>query len=87
MFEWIITMFESTWLRGIRTRAITPEDYPLDVGDVTRWAIEQYNNSTPNEFFKRFACSKATYLRRIKWYGDPYMNSPLAKMGKKFLLR
>ena len=54
MFEWIITMFESTWLRGIRTRAITPEDYPLDVSDVTRWAIEQYNNSTPNEFFKSY---------------------------------
>lgn len=50
---------------------------------VTRIVKDTWNKLTEDEFFACFSCSKDTYKRRVIKYGDPYMNSPLAKIGKK----
>ena len=35
------------------------------------------------EFKNKYYVSKAEYRRRVEKYGDPYMNSPMAKYAKK----
>jgi hypothetical protein len=50
---------------------------------VTRKVKRQYNELTDEEFFAKHHVSKNTYRKRVNRYGDPYMNSPLAKIGKK----
>lgn len=50
---------------------------------VTRKVKRNYNEMTDKEFMNRYKVSKKTYMKRVNKYGDPYMNSPLAKMGKK----
>lgn len=49
---------------------------------VTRKVKRNYNEMTDKEFVNRYKVSKKTYMKRVNKYGDPYMNSPLAKMGK-----
>lgn len=49
---------------------------------VTRKVKRNYNEMTDKEFASRYKVSKKTYMKRVNKYGDPYMNSPLAKMGK-----
>lgn len=49
---------------------------------VTRKVKRNYNEMTDKEFMNRYKVSKKTYMKRVNKYGDPYMNSPLAKMGK-----
>lgn len=50
---------------------------------VTRKVKRNYNEMTDKEFMNRYKVSKKTYMKRVNKYGDPYMNSPLSKMGKK----
>lgn len=50
---------------------------------VTRKVKRNYNEMTDKEFMNRYKVSKKTYMKRVNKYGDPYTNSPLAKMGKK----
>lgn len=35
-----------------------------------------------SEFRKKYGTSTKTYMKRVDRYGDPYMNAPLAKVGK-----
>ena len=50
---------------------------------VTKKVKNDYNNLTDKQFAAKYQASKKTYAKRVKKYGDPYMHSPLAKMGKK----
>lgn len=50
---------------------------------VTRRAKQNYNTMSDAEFKRRFSVSKETYAKRVEKYGDPYMNAPLAKLGKR----
>lgn len=50
---------------------------------VTKRVKNDYNNLSDAEFFKKYSVTKERYAKRVKKYGDPYMNSPLAKLGKK----
>lgn len=50
---------------------------------VTRKVILDFNFLTDTEFFNKYSGTKKKYLNRFIKYGDPYMNSPLAKLGKR----
>lgn len=54
-------------------------DVPEGVCDITRRVIDEYNASTAEEFWNKNACSKYTYARRVRQYGDPFMKSPLSR--------
>ena len=49
---------------------------------VTRRVLRDYGKLTEQQFFRKYACSKKRYAKRLYKYGDPYMNSPLVKIGK-----
>ena len=49
---------------------------------LTRRVKDDYNNLTENQFYKKYRASRDTYSKRVMKYGDPYMNSPYAKLGK-----
>ena len=50
---------------------------------VTKRVKNDYNNLSEEEFFRKYSTTKKRYAKRVKKYGDPYMNSPLAKLGKR----
>lgn len=54
---------------------------------VTRRAKAAYNSMSDTEFRRKYGVSKETYAKRVEKYGDPYMNSPLAKLGKRLSKR
>ena len=60
-------------------------DTSKDNGDssITRRVKKDYNELSDEEFKRKYQGSKETYRKRVNKYGDPYMNSPLAKAGKK----
>lgn len=49
---------------------------------VTKRVKKDYNELSDQEFAKKYATTKEVYKKRVDKYGDPYMNSPLAKFGK-----
>lgn len=49
---------------------------------VTKRVKLDYNTLTDIGFFRKYSSSKRTYFKRVLKYKDPYMNSPLAKIGK-----
>lgn len=49
---------------------------------VTKRVKLDFNMLTDQEFLNKYATSKTVYLKRVLKYGDPYMNTPLAKLGK-----
>lgn len=79
--EYIKTMMENL------TKRNECFDAPLTVGDdvslVTQLAVNDWNRMSNEEFFAAYGCTKYTYKRRVEEYGDPYMNSPLAILGKQ----
>ena len=50
---------------------------------VTRKVKRDYNEMDDKQFSSKYHTSKNTYRHRVNKYGDPYMNSPYAKLGKK----
>ena len=56
-------------------------DDPSD-SKTTRRVKNDYNNMSDAEFMRKYSVSKEGYRKRVNRYGDPYMNSPLAKAGK-----
>ena len=50
---------------------------------VTKKVKSDWNNMSDQEFMNKYSGSKAAYAKRVAKYGDPYMNSPWAKLGKK----
>lgn len=53
------------------------------VSSTTKKVIDDYNAMNEQQFKNKYYTSKQTYAKRVEKYGDPYMNSPLAKMGKQ----
>ena len=49
---------------------------------ITKRVVDDFNNLTERAFFSKYSCTKALYYKRVIKYGDPYMNAPLAKLGK-----
>ena len=49
---------------------------------VTKKVKDDWKNLSDKEFKAKYKVSKDTYAKRVVKYGDPYMNSPLAKIGK-----
>ncbi len=50
---------------------------------ITKKTIDDFNSmNNDKEFLYKYACKKITYFNRVKKYGDPYMNAPLAKLAK-----
>ena len=52
------------------------------ISDVTKKVFADFNVMDSIQFMRKYAVSKDTYLKRVLKYGDPYMNTPLAKIGK-----
>lgn len=53
-----------------------------EVCSITKKVVENFNKLTDKEFKALYQCSKRRYYKRFMKYGDPYMNAPLAKIGK-----
>jgi len=53
-----------------------------ELSEVTKKVFKNFNKLSNQDFMNLYQCSKATYLKRVLKYGDPYMNAPLAKIGK-----
>lgn len=49
---------------------------------ITRKVIDDFNTLSKQAFINKYSASKEIYVKRILKYGDPYMNAPLAKIGK-----
>lgn len=52
------------------------------LSSVTKRVFKDFNQLSERDFFNKYSVTKEKYLRRVKKYGDPYMKSPLAKIGK-----
>lgn len=52
---------------------------------ITRKVIDDFNRMTDLQFMNKYFCSKQRYYKRVMKYGDPYMKSPLAKIGKALM--
>lgn len=50
--------------------------------NVTKKVKKDLVNLSDSDFRNKYAVSKKTYMKRVDKYGDPYMNAPLAKLGK-----
>lgn len=49
---------------------------------ITKRVINDFNSLDDQSFMNKYSCSKRLYYKRVKRYDDPYMNAPLAKIGK-----
>ena len=67
---------------GIR-RTPVQLGYSTTDSAVTRRVKENYNTMNDTQFMNKYHCSKATYAKRVAKYGDPYKNSPYAKLGRR----
>lgn len=54
---------------------------------VTKEVKDDWKNLSDKEFKAKYGSSKDLYAKRVVKYGDPYMNSPLAKIGKSLAKR
>lgn len=52
------------------------------VSKTTKNVVNDWNNMNNEQFMSKYHADKKTYAKRVDKYGDPYMNSPLAKAGK-----
>lgn len=50
---------------------------------VTKRVKNDWHNLSNEQFRRKYQVSKDEYSRRVKKYGDPYMNSPMAQYAKK----
>lgn len=49
---------------------------------ITKKVKKDLASLSGSEFRKKYGVSNTTYMKRVDRYGDPYMNAPLAKIGK-----
>lgn len=49
---------------------------------VTKRVKDDWNNLSDKDFKAKYGASKDKYAKRVAKYRDPYMNAPLAKLGK-----
>lgn len=76
-----VAMYEEVILDSIFEKKAAIERFESDCS-VTKKVKNDYDSMTDDEFFKKYKTTKKVYAKRVKRYGDPYMNSPLAKFGK-----
>lgn len=50
---------------------------------VTKRVKKDLSEMTGEDFKRKYQVSNTRYMKRVDKYIDPYMNSPLAKFGKK----
>lgn len=50
--------------------------------EVTKKVFADFNAMSDKQFMRKYFVKKSVYLKRVLKYGDPYMNAPLAKIGK-----
>ncbi|GHU53525.1 hypothetical protein AGMMS49975_11800 [Clostridia bacterium] len=67
---------------GVR-RTPSQLGYSKGMSSKTKKVIDNYNKMSDGDFKAKYKTSKSTYAKRVDKYGDPYMNAPLAKLGKK----
>lgn len=65
-----------------RERFIMKIEFTKNLSNVTKKVIADFNAMSDLEFRAKYQVSKRRYLKRVLKYGDPYMNAPLAKIGK-----
>ena len=53
-----------------------------NVSRQTKKVVADYNRMDDRQFKKTYNVSKTRYAKRVQKYVDPYMNSPMAKIGK-----
>lgn len=74
-------------ISDLKTRLPKSRPQTLNIGSsdssVTKKVKADYNSLSDSEFSKKYSVTKEVYAKRVQKYGDPYMNSPLAKIGKK----
>lgn len=54
-------------------------DYPGKATDVTKKVIDDYNSMDDQQFMNKYAHSKEKYAKQVAKYGDPYLNSKVAR--------
>jgi len=54
----------------------------MGISNITKKVIKDLDTLTNQQFMNRYSLSKSRYTKRLIKYGDPYMKSPLAKIGK-----
>ena len=52
------------------------------MSSVTRRVIDDFNRMNDQEFVRKYFCHKLIYAKRVVKYGDPFLRSPLAKVGR-----
>lgn len=65
-----------------RNRAPATLTTASNVSRQTKKAVADYNRMGDRQFKKTYRVSKTRYAKRVQKYVDPYMNSPLAKVGR-----
>lgn len=68
---------------GVRKKYPDKLDINKSDSSVTKRVKKDYNSMDDQSFKSKYKASKKTYAKRVEKYGDPYMNSPLAKTGKR----
>ena len=68
--------------KAAKNKAPTTLKAAPNVSKQTKKAISDYNKMSDKEFQNRYSVKKARYAKRVEKYVDPYMNAPLAKLGK-----
>jgi len=54
----------------------------MGISNITKKVIKDLGTLTDQQFINKYKVSKSRYTKRLIKYGDPYMKSPLAKIGK-----
>lgn len=52
------------------------------LSEITKKVLNDVKTLDDLHFLQKYSVSKAKYLKRVARYGDPYLYSPLAKIGK-----
>lgn len=72
-----------------KSKKIIPNKLKPNKSDsaITKRVKNDYNNMDDKQFKSKYHTSKKTYAKRVNKYGDPYKNSPMAKIGKSNILK
>lgn len=79
----VINKAYNKWTKGSSNSNVKFLSPSKNDSSVTKKVKKDFNELSEQQFRSKYQVSKKRYAKRVKKYGDPYMNSPLAKMGKK----
>ena len=86
----ILGMKWGVWNAETRARYTSEGKMRTDIetdSKITRKAKADWNNLPDDDYIRKYGVSKKEYKKRVDKYGDPYMNSPMAKYTKKRLAK